>query len=87
MTRTSRSRSPRLTARRVAGAVTSAAAVALVGTAALPAATAAAAGIVDDRPRPVVADRDPAALPTSSTTARAVVHRWEHRRWVRDGTG
>ncbi|WP_299444871.1 hypothetical protein [uncultured Phycicoccus sp.] len=88
MTRTSRTRSARLTVRRVAGAVTSAAAVALVGTVALPAATAAAAGIVDDRPRPVVTARSPTALPASTSTGvRAVVHRWDDGRWVRDDTG
>jgi hypothetical protein len=82
MTRTSQPHPVRSTGLRVLGALTSAAAVALVGTAALPAATAAAAGIVDPHPQVVRTSADPAALPTSTST-RAVTYRWDGTRFVR----
>lgn len=81
MTRTS-TQHPRPSGRRVLGALTSAAAVALVGTAALPAATAVAAGVADDHPRLLSATADPAALPTATST-RSVTYRWDGTRFVR----
>ncbi|MGG5258965.1 hypothetical protein [Phycicoccus avicenniae] len=80
MTRT-RTPHPRPSGRRVLGALTSAAAVALVGVAALPPATAAAAGVADDHPRLLVAGQDPAALPTATST-RAATYRWDGTRFV-----
>lgn len=81
MTRT-RTPNPRPSGRRVLGALTSAAAVALVGTAALPPAAAAAAGVLDPHPRVLRAAPDPAALPSEANT-RAVTYRWDGTRFVR----
>jgi hypothetical protein len=81
MTRTSQSHPVRSTGLRVLGALTSAAAVALVGTVALPPATAAAAGVQDPHPRVVRTAPDPAALPTAAST-RAVTYRWDGTRFV-----
>ncbi|GGL39442.1 hypothetical protein H9L10_13290 [Phycicoccus endophyticus] len=67
---------------RALGGLGSAAAVALVGVAALPASTAAAAGVADDRPQVRTASADPAALPTETST-RSVTWRWDGTRWVR----
>ncbi|WP_404350961.1 hypothetical protein LG324_00945 [Phycicoccus jejuensis] len=82
MTSSTRSGPFRSTGLRLVGALTSATAVALVGTAALPAAAAEAAGVHDDRPVVVPRPPDPAAPPTETST-RGVTWRWDGARWVR----
>ncbi|QKE83240.1 hypothetical protein [Arthrobacter sp. NEB 688] len=82
MTSSTRSAPSRSTGLRLVGALTSATAVALVGTAALPAAAARAAGVHDDRPVVLARAADPAALPTG-TSSPAATWRWDGTRWVR----
>ncbi|MBM6401309.1 hypothetical protein [Phycicoccus sonneratiae] len=83
MTRTSSPHPVRSTGIRVAGALTSAVAVAFAGVAVLPPATAAAAGVTDDRPHPPSRHpRGPSALPRDTTTQVVATYRWADGRWV-----
>ncbi len=84
MSPTSRSSPLHLPWHRMVGALGSALAVAVLGTAAIPPATAAAAGVADDRPHLRPANSDPADLPTP-LVGRPVTYRWDGTRWVRSG--
>ena len=90
MTTTTRPRTPqnprnlRASGRRLVGAVSSAAAVAVIGVTALTPQTAAAAGISTGYRHAVGRPRvpDPAALP-HLTDAVDVTYRWTGTRWLR----
>jgi hypothetical protein len=89
MSPTNRTSTPSTPGRRFAGAISSAAAVALLGVTALSPQTAQAAGVVAGHPRPMhrLASADPTALPAAArgtaSDAVAVAYRGSPTGWVR----
>ncbi len=79
---TPRATSARVAALRFVGALGSALGVAFIGVAALPPATAAAAGVVNDQPRVTSSAPAPADV-TPRANTRPVSYRWDGAHWVR----
>lgn len=83
MTSTTNPQTHRHHGRRLLGIVSSAAAVAVIGVSALPAETAAAAGVATGHRYgvPTRSAADPATLPVLGATT-VVTYRWTERGWV-----